>query len=56
MNNNNNNNNNNNDNKVEVDLAMRELFGTRGGDVLLRMQKAVISHSLNIACTFKVLT
>lgn len=40
----------------EVDLAMRELFGTRGGDVLLRMQKAVISHSLNIARTFKVLT
>ena len=29
---------------------------TRGGDVLLRMQKAVISHSLNIARTFKVLT
>ena len=40
----------------EVDLAMRELFGTRGGDVLLRMQKAVFSHSLNIARTFKVLT
>ena len=40
----------------EVDLAMRELFGTRGGDVLLRMQKAVISHSLNNARTFKVLT
>ena len=69
--NNNNNNNNNNTYTVkqfniiidvlggwsrEVDLAMRELFGTRGGDVLLRMQKAVISHSLNIARTFKVLT
>ena len=40
----------------EVDLAMRELFGTRRGDVLLHMQKAVISHSLDIARTFKVLT
>ena len=45
-NNNINNNNNNNNNNIiiidvlggwsrEVDLAMRELFGTRGGDVLL---------------------
>ena len=33
----------------EVDLALRELFGTRSGDVLL-------SHSLNISRTFKVLT
>ena len=40
----------------EVDLAMRELLGTCGGDVLLRMQKAIISHVLNIARTFKVLT
>ena len=40
----------------EVDLAMREKFGTRGGDVLLHMQKPVISHSLNFARTFKVLT
>ena len=27
---------------TEVDKAMRELFGVRGGEILLRMQRAVI--------------
>ena len=40
----------------EVDAAMKELFGSRGEDILCRMQKAVISHSLNIAHTLKVLS
>ena len=38
----------------EVDKAMRELFGARGEEALLRMQKAVISHTLNINRTLKV--
>ena len=37
----------------EVDEAMTELFGARGGEILLRMQKAVISHTLNITRTLK---
>ena len=36
---------------TEVDEAMRELFGARGVEILLRVQKAVISHTLNIART-----
>ena len=37
----------------DVDLTMRKLFGSRGYDVLRRMQKATISSSLNIVRTFK---
>ena len=37
----------------DVDLTMRKLFGSRGYDVLRRMQKATISSSLNIMRTFK---
>ena len=37
----------------DVDLTMRKLFGSRGYDVLRRMQKATISSSLNILRTFK---
>ena len=33
--------------------TMRKLFGSRGYDVLRRMQKAAISSSLNIVRTFK---
>ena len=29
----------------EVDEAMKEMFGARGGEILLRMQRAVISHT-----------
>jgi len=35
----------------EVDEAMQELFGARGGEIPLRMQRAVISHTLNITRT-----
>ena len=41
---------------IEVDETMRELFGARGGEILLRMQRAVISHTLNIARTLKVMS
>ena len=41
---------------TEVDEAMRELFGAPGGKILLRMQRAVISHTLNIARTLKVMS
>ena len=37
----------------ELDLAMWKLFGSKGYDVLRRMQKATISSSLNIVRTFK---
>ena len=40
----------------EVDEVMRELFGPREGEILLRMQKAVISHTLNITRTLKVMS
>ena len=41
----------------EVDRSMRELFGPKkGGEILRRMQKAVISSSLSIVRTFKVLS
>ena len=40
----------------EVDEAMKELSGARGGDILLRMQRAVISHTLNITRTLKVMS
>ena len=32
----------------EVDLSRRELFGGREGDILIRMQKAIISNSLSL--------
>ena len=38
----------------EVEVQMRETFGTRTNDALKRMQKAVISSSLTIARKFKV--
>ena len=43
---------------TEVDDAtsMRELFGAQGGQILLRMQTAIISHTLNIARTLKVMS
>ena len=41
---------------TEVDEAMRELFVARGGKILLRMQRAVISHTLNIARTLQVIS
>ena len=43
---------------TEVDEAMRELFatGARGGEILLWMQRAVISRKLNIARTLKVMS
>ena len=41
---------------IEVDKAMRELFESRGGKILLRMQRQVISHTLNIAYTLKVMS
>ena len=37
----------------DLDLTMRELFGSRSCGVLRRMQKATISSSLNIVRTFK---
>ena len=37
----------------DVDLTMRKLFGSKGYDILRRMQKATISSSLNIVRTFK---
>ena len=40
----------------EVDEAMKELFGARGGEILLRMQRAVISNTLNITRTLKVMS
>ena len=39
-----------------VDEAIRELFRARGGEILLRMQRAVISHTLNITHTLKVMS
>ena len=48
---NNNNNNNNNNN-----TSFKELVGVRADKILLDMQKAVISSTLNIARSFKVLT
>ena len=37
------------------DLEMKELVGERTKHVLKRMQKVVLSHSLNIARSFKIL-
>ena len=33
---------------IEVDEAMREVFEARGGKIIIRMQRVVISHALNI--------
>ena len=41
---------------MDLDSTMRKMPGPRGRDVLLRMQRAVISSTLNIARTFKVVT
>ena len=41
----------------ELESTIRSLVGVkRGKEVLLKMQKAVLSESLNIARFFKVLT
>ena len=39
----------------DLDTTMLKMLGPRGRDVLLRMQRAVISSALNIARTFKVI-
>ena len=40
----------------EMDTTMYEIVGNRSKGVLKRMQKAVLSGTLNIARTFKVVT
>ena len=40
----------------ELDVEMNKILDARSCDVLKRMQKAVLSSSLNIARTFKVIT
>ena len=40
----------------ELDVEINKIFGARSSDVLKRMPKAVLSSSLNIARTFKVIT
>ena len=39
----------------ELEKSMKEFVGVKGGKILRRMQKAVLSHSLNIARSFKIL-
>ena len=40
----------------DEDVSMRELFGGLGEGILRRMQKAVLSNTLNISRTFKIIT
>uniref|UniRef100_A0A6P8IWG3 Uncharacterized protein LOC116305588 n=1 Tax=Actinia tenebrosa TaxID=6105 RepID=A0A6P8IWG3_ACTTE len=40
----------------EMEPEMKNIFGARYKDVLLRMQKAVLSCTVNIARTFKLIT
>ena len=40
----------------EVDETMTELFGARVGEIVLRMQRVVVSHTLNITRTLKVMS
>ena len=40
----------------ELEVQMNRIFGSRTLDILKRMQKAVLSSSLNIVRTFKVIT
>ena len=40
----------------ELDVEMNKIFDARSSDVLKRMRKAVLSSSLNVARTFKVIT
>ena len=40
----------------DLEAKMKELVGERSKHVLKRMQKVVLSHSLNIARSFKILT
>ena len=40
----------------DVDVFMRELFRGWGEGILGRMQKAVLSNTLNISRTFKIIT
>ena len=40
---------------VDVEETMKDLVGQRSRSVLRRMQKVILSHSLNIVRAFKVL-
>ena len=40
---------------IESEEKMSKLVGRKDSQVLVKMQKAVISLTLNIACTFKAL-
>ena len=40
---------------MELEETMKDLVGQRSRSVLRRMQKVMLSHSLNIARAFKVL-
>ena len=40
---------------VDVEETMKDLVGQRSRSVMRRMQKVILSHSLNIAQAFKVL-
>ena len=40
----------------DLQAEMKKIFGLRSLDILKRMQKAVLSGSLNIARMFKVIT
>ena len=39
----------------DLEAEMKKIFGLRSLDILKRMQKAVLSGSLNIARMFKVI-
>ena len=40
----------------ELDAVLHKLLGPKSRDVLKRMQKSIISSTLNIARTFKIVT
>ena len=40
----------------ELDVKMSKIFGARSSDIVKRIKKGVLSSSLNIARTFKVIT
>ena len=40
----------------KLNVEKSKIFGVRSSDVLKRMQKAVLSSSLNIVLSFKVTT
>ena len=39
---------------MDMEISLRQLLGSKSGEVLKRIQRSVISSSLNIAGTFKV--